>query len=73
MKQIKKVVVYYTDGTYEEIESAKGGGVGTPTPFKPTKESPTTPVIPDNPWPWGIPGEAGKWPYYPGRQPSIVD
>jgi len=72
MKQIKKVVVYYTDGTYEEIESAKGG-VGTPTPFKPAKESPTTPVIPDNPWPWGIPGEAGKWPYYPGRQPSIVD
>ena len=74
MKQVKKVVIYYTDGTYQEVDAAIPATV---VPSGPVKRSPAQPAeivpftIPDDPF--KLPGESGKWPFYPGGQPSIVD
>ena len=71
MKQVKKVVIYYTDGTYQEVDAAiAGGGGGSPMPYQgPVKRTPVKPVeiVPfeEQPYPWKLPGEAGKWPYPP--------
>ena len=87
-KQVKKVVIYYTDGTYTEVEAVtvpeaipKGPvprKIG-PIEAKPATEPlPSTPYIPftpvdiEDPYVW--PGQAGKWPSPPfGTGVTIVD
>lgn len=67
MKQVSKVVVYFTDGTYQEVGGNffGGGGGGAPTPFQPQESLPDI---------WKKPGEIGKWPFPPdGTGITIVD
>lgn len=70
-KQVSKVVVYFTDGTCEEVGNTFFGGGGGVQPFNPAPKKPI-PAIPDDPYVW--PGEIGKWPYPPdGTGVTIVD
>ena len=68
-KQVSKVVVYFTDGTYQEVGTGwygQGGG-GLPSPFNPAPKKP----VPDI---YEQPGEIGKWPFPPdGTGITIVD
>jgi hypothetical protein len=62
-KQISKVVIYYADGTYQEISNnwfAQGS-------------FPKDPLVSESDI-WKNPGEAGKWPFPPdGIGTRIVD
>lgn len=60
MKQIRQVIIEFTDGTRQVIDSAQ------PIQF------PNIPFDEDE-QPWNRPGETGKWPFYPGIQPTIID
>jgi hypothetical protein len=76
-KQVSKVVVYFTDGTYQEVGTGwygQGGG-GLPSPFNPAPKKPIPAIpegIPEDPYVW--PGETGKWPSPPfGTGVTILD
>jgi hypothetical protein len=59
MKQIRQVIIEFTDGTRQVIYSAQ------PLRF------PDLPVDEDIDPCW--PQKTGTWPHYPGIQPSIID
>lgn len=72
-KQISKVVIYYADGTYQEVSNNWFSQGSFPFVAEPSKDpSPSEPyVLPDI---WKNPGEAGKWPYPPADTGiSILD
>ena len=82
MKTVKKIVIYYTDGTYQEVDAIGQAPVFPSGPVKrsaePAKAVPAIHPLPDIPLDsgvdyWKLPGESGKWPNYPGKQPTIVD
>lgn len=70
-KQISKVVLFYTDGTFEEVKAE------APVKYSPPKgpfiAQPAIEPIPSDPYifpndpsdGWKFPGEVGKWPFPP--------
>jgi hypothetical protein len=57
-KQISKVVIYYADGTYQEVGTGwYGQGIG----IAPAQR--VDPPFGEDVW--KTPGEAGKWPFPP--------
>jgi hypothetical protein len=65
-KTVSKVVVYFTDGTFQEVGgNFFGGGGGSPEPFKPFDNDGV---------PYDRPGKIGTWPFPPdGTGITIVD
>jgi hypothetical protein len=70
-KTVKKIVIYYTDGTYQEVEAIQpfvNRPIQGPFVAQPAKEplpsSPQIPQVDTDIYKW-IPGELGKWNYPP--------
>jgi hypothetical protein len=73
-KTVSKVVVYFTDGTYQEVGGNFFGGGGGIQPFNPAprKDIPFTPVDIEDPYVY--PGKTGVWPWPPDHiGTTIVD
>lgn len=58
-KKISKVIVYYTDGTFEEMKADASPHVPSAPDFRPDTQKirdwPTLPTLPTTPCPWPYP------------------
>jgi hypothetical protein len=62
-KEVAKIVIYYTDGTYQEVQA-----IAAPKPYTgirgPFEAQPATEPLP-NPDDYYYPGKIGTWPHPP--------